>query len=64
LYVGEDTKAKKVNVTALPLDYQESRLVPTAEGAGWVPEPMGSFWIRENLLPLPRFEARTVQPVA
>ena len=31
--------------------------------AGWVPEPVWSFWRCENLAPLPEFAPRTIQPV-
>ena len=38
--------------------------VPSAQDAGWSPEPVWRFGGRENLLTLQKFEPRTVQPIA
>ena len=32
--------------------------------AEWASYPIWTFWIRENILPPPGFETRTVQPIA
>jgi hypothetical protein len=45
-----------------PLCPGEISSVPTEQEAGWAPEPTG-FCRRKNILYLPEFEPRTVQPV-
>jgi hypothetical protein len=52
-----------VYFTPRPLFSWERTPIPTEQDAGWAPEPVWSFGRTENLLPLPGFRPRTVQPV-
>ena len=52
-----------VKGTPRPLYPRERATVPIAQEAGWAQGRYERLWRRENFLPPPRFEARTVQPV-
>jgi len=62
LILNLDTRrGSVVNFTPRPLFSWERTPIPAEKDAGWAPEPVWSFW--RNLLPLPGFGPRTVQPV-
>jgi len=50
-----------VNATLRPLYPRKRDPVPIAQEAGWAPEPV---WTGAENLALPRFDHRTVQPIA
>jgi len=56
----------EMSVNLMPwLLYPRARIpFPTEYEAEKTPEPVWTFWRIKNLLPLPEFKLRTIQPVA